>query len=179
MFKAIMAVLIITIVMIIALSAVESAMNGQTTTAGSVSTIEDEGKIEVTLDGELAHPGTYLIELGSDLGDLLDAAGGVTGNADARAYDTSFLLEDGLSFYIAPLRDQNDVCESELLEKACINTSNKERLLEATPLSSAQCDSLIAYREETPFGRIEEIQNVTGIGPATWEKAKDHITLSE
>lgn len=180
MFKAIIAVLVITIVLIISFSVIENIGIAPPDENGlKESEYAEKDSFEITLSGEVKRPGTYLVRKGDQLSDALEAAGGLTSNGDARSFNSSFLLEAKLSFYIAPLFDLGDVCASEPLEKANINSASKERLLAVTFLSSSQADSLISYRLQTPFERIEEIQNVTGIGPATWEKAKDHIILRD
>ncbi|WP_083809818.1 ComEA family DNA-binding protein [Mahella australiensis] len=44
-------------------------------------------------------------------------------------------------------------------------------------IGSAKAQSIIDYRERNgPFKAVEEIQEVSGIGPATFEDIKDHIT---
>lgn len=179
MFKAIIAVIAITVVLLISLSVVDKIGEGNNQNSYETSHTADisEDKIEITISGEIKRPGTYLIDLGSTLGDLIEAAGGSSGNADKRAFDTAFILENQQEFYIAPLYDHSNVCASEPIDKVCINTDSKERLLEVAALSANQADGIIEYRKEKRFERIEEIKEVNGIGPATWEKAKDFITL--
>ena len=51
--------------------------------------------------------------------------------------------------------------------------------LEALPgIGPARARDIVAYREANgPFERIEDIQNVSGIGPAIFEGLKDLITV--
>ncbi len=61
-----------------------------------------------------------------------------------------------------------------------INTAGAA-LLEALPrIGPATAQRIIAYREaHGPFTAIEEIQKVPGIGPATFDAIKDHITVRD
>ena len=38
-------------------------------------------------------------------------------------------------------------------------------------------EKIIEYRKEKPFEKIEDIQNVSGIGTSLYEKIKDSITI--
>lgn len=181
MFKAILVVLALTVILIVSFSVIEAATSDKTQDTNSLNESDygELGDFEITLSGEIQRPGTYLMSEGDKLSDAIEAAGGLTSNGDNRAFDSSFLLEAKLTFYIAPLFDNGDICVTTPIEKVNINTASKERLLAVTSFTSAQADSLISYRLETPFHRIEEIQNVTGIGPATWEKTKNRIILRD
>ena len=44
-------------------------------------------------------------------------------------------------------------------------------------IGEAKADSIIAYREQTPFTTIEDIKNVSGIGDSIYEQIKDSITV--
>ncbi len=178
MFKAIIAIVVVTIVVLVALTVVDgySGEVGENYETSHISESEGE-RIEVTISGEIKRPGTYLVSEGATLLDLIESAGGATSNADEKAYETSFLLENKLTFYIAPLFDQTNVCATTPIEKVCLNTDSKETLMEGTALTSNQADGIVEYRQSQRFERIEEIQNVSGIGPATFEKCKDYITL--
>ena len=179
MFKAIIAVVVVTVVVLLALTMVER-FSGSVKPEETSHSYEPEGEqFEVTISGEVKRPGTYLVKEGKTLGDLIDAAGGQTSNADERAFDTSFLLEAKLDFYIAPLFDHGNVCATSPIEKVCLNSDSKEKLMEGTVLTSNQADGIVAYRQTKRFERIEEIKNVSGIGPATFEKCKDFLTLVE
>ncbi len=182
MFKTIVIIISITVITLIALAVVDNFANnigGQTTTSQSYQNEEKDG-LEVTISGEITHEGTYLITNGSTLSDLIDAAGGVNGNADPKAYNLDLSLEDGWEFYIAPLFDNSNTCSADPIEKKCINTATAEQLKSLTCFSSTVSNNIVTYRQENgDFNRLEEIKNVSGIGPATWEKCKKYITLKE
>lgn len=58
-----------------------------------------------------------------------------------------------------------------------INTATKEELMTLTGIGEAKADAIISYREKTPFTKIEDIKNVSGIGDSVYEDIKDYITV--
>jgi competence protein ComEA len=55
-----------------------------------------------------------------------------------------------------------------------------QEILEGLPgIGPVTAEAIISFRLEQPFSRIEDLQKVTGIGPATFEKLKDRITVGE
>lgn len=182
MFKTIIVIISVTVITLIALAIVDNFANNlgtQNNTSQSYSYDEQEG-LEVTISGEISHEGTYLVADGSSLSYLIEAAGGVNGNADPKAYNLDLSLENGWDFYIAPLFDNSNTCSADPIEKKCINTASAEQLKTLTCFSSTVSNNIVTYREENgDFKRLEEIKNVSGIGPATWEKCKKYITLKE
>ncbi|MBX2866344.1 helix-hairpin-helix domain-containing protein [Candidatus Kaiserbacteria bacterium] len=58
-----------------------------------------------------------------------------------------------------------------------INTASAEELETLPGIGSAYATRIIEYRSDAPFQTIEDIQNVSGIGPATFAKIEDHITV--
>lgn len=59
-----------------------------------------------------------------------------------------------------------------------INTANEEELQQITGVGPVIATRIIEYREtHGDFTSIEQIQNVSGIGPATFEGMKDEITI--
>ena len=179
MFKTILIVLAVTIVTLIVMAAVDKITTEIAEEKGEVLVASDADGIEVTLSGEVELAGTYLLPVNSTLYDAIKAAGGVTSNADNKCYETSFVLDGDIAFYIAPIYDNGDTCNSSPIDKACINSADKATLLAKTSLSESQSQALVNYRNEHgQFHRLEEIQNVSGIGAATWEKNKKYISLT-
>jgi competence protein ComEA len=59
-----------------------------------------------------------------------------------------------------------------------INTASLEELQTLPGIGETKAKAIIAYREDKQgFKSIDELQNVTGIGPATFERLKDLITV--
>jgi competence protein ComEA len=59
-----------------------------------------------------------------------------------------------------------------------INTASLRELELLPRIGPATAHRIIAFREKNgPFEKIQEIQNVKNIGPKTFEKIKDYITV--
>jgi competence protein ComEA len=62
--------------------------------------------------------------------------------------------------------------------KVNINTASAAELDALPGIGPGYAERIIAYREGNgPFEKIEDIQNVPGIGPATFERIRDMITV--
>jgi competence protein ComEA len=60
-----------------------------------------------------------------------------------------------------------------------INTASQANLETLPGIGPATAAKIIAYRQEKgPFTTLEAIQGVSGIGPATYDRIKDLITIS-
>jgi competence protein ComEA len=175
--KIFIAVLIVTITMIVAFSVIEQT-NAQNASAIGSSLVVDGNSISVSISGEITRSGTYLLDINTSLSDLISVASGTTSNADSLAYDTSYPLVDGLSFYIAPKYDNTDVCSLEPITKVNINNDTPTKLQTISGIGSAVASAIVSYRDANgDYKRIEDIKNVSGIGNATFEKIKNYIVL--
>jgi len=145
---------------------------------GTNTQLVSEQYTSVTVTGQVNKPGTYVLEDGATIDDLLLAAGGPTSNADANAYIETTALKKGKSYYIAPLYDESDICGDKMLEKVNINYDGKDKLMSVNGFGSAIVTAIINYRDQNgSFTYLEELKEVSGIGNATFEKVKNSITL--
>ena len=178
MFKIIIGVVIATVVLIITLSVVDGVTKSLNNTQYNISTeINDTNSLSLTIEGEVNKPGTYILDKGTTLSHLIDAAGGVNNNADPLAYDLTYLLEDNQTFYIAPIYDVDDICNETPIQKVCINSASEDELMTVNGIKSNIATNIVSYRVENPFKRIEDLLNVSYIGNATFEKIKNYVTL--
>ncbi len=59
-----------------------------------------------------------------------------------------------------------------------INSSSKDELMRLPGIGPAYAERIIAFRtEHGPFRTLEEVQNVKGIGPRTFERIKPFLRL--
>lgn len=179
MTKFIIIAVIVTIVSLVAFAAVDRATGAIVDPTSSMNSIKLEtDSLSVSITGEVKRAGTYSLSKGTALIDLIEAANGVTTNADPKAYNTEFLLVSGDSYYIAPIYDNSNTCSTSPIEKVNINKADKAALMKVSAFSSTVSAAIIDYRDKNgSFGRIEELKNVTGIGNAIFAKARDFVTL--
>lgn len=83
-----------------------------------------------------------------------------------------FLTAMVLSLYIGATQVQ-----AQEAAKININTAPAEMLQTLPGIGPVKAEAIIAYRTATPFQTTEDIAKVSGIGPATFEKIKDLITV--
>jgi competence protein ComEA len=147
--------------------------------------------ILVHLVGEVKQPGVYLLPRNAHLQDVIQAAGGLTENADSEAVNLAALLQDGQQIRIpampSPPSDSQAEDEIDLAGRSPgavnllinINTAALEVLETLPGIGPAIAQKIIDYRQlEGEFTSIEEIQKVPGIGPEKFKNIKDLITVS-
>jgi competence protein ComEA len=182
MLKTIIIGIIVTVVGLFSLAAVNKVVNGNTSTSvngyQTKVTSSDSNTVNVSISGEINHPGSYYINPEETLGDLITLAGGVTTSADSSAYNTSLVINTRTSFYIAPLLVDSGVCVDTNGTKTNINTATQEELV-SVGFKTTQASALITYRNENgSFGAIDDILNVSGIGASTFNKVKNKICIA-
>ena len=80
---------------------------------------------------------------------------------------------------------ENDACIEEKTEPeekqpstmVNINTATKEELMTLSGIGETKAEAIIYYSKKTPFKKIEDLKNVSGIGDSTFEEIKSNITV--
>lgn len=176
MFKIIVGVVIASLVLIIVLSNVDR-YNRNIVNGVQTQEVVDSNKVNATITGEVSRTGTYVVNIGVSLAELVSAANGLTSNADDLAFDLDYIIDSDLSFYIAPKYDHSNVCSSDPIKKVNINVDDKATLMSINAIGDTIATKIIEYRQSKPFYRLEDVKNVTGVGNATFEKIKNYITI--
>ena len=179
MVKVFAAVLVTAVIMIVIFQFIDPNTTSPIVANNASTLVSASGNsISVSISGEVTRSGTYILEPNTTLGDLISLASGVTTNADEAAYDTTYLLEDSMSFYIAPKYNNSDVCSMDPITKVNINGDDEETLQTISGIGSTVAKAIVSYRtSKSKFGRLEDVKNVNGIGNATFEKIKNYIRL--
>lgn len=148
--------------------------------------------VVVHLAGAVLNPGVYSLSPGSRLKDAIEAAGGLLPEADLNNLNLAASLVDGSRIVVPTLPSvlptleitaQSDATSLSLPDSdhpVNINTATQAELESLPWIGPALAQGIIAYREANgPFESIEEIMDVYGIGPKTFENIKDLITTGE
>lgn len=156
----------------------------------TVSTEETAAMIYVDVGGEVKDPSVVELPDGSRVTDAITAAGGLTEQADLTDINRAAFVSDGEKIYIpsqvSELEDDGlSVGEGDGGGTAKssdgrinINTADSTQLQELTGVGPATAEKIIDYRKQNGrFQSIEDIKNVSGIGDKTYEKLKDHIKV--
>jgi competence protein ComEA len=139
--------------------------------------------IRVHVSGAVRQPDVYELPAGCIVKDAVEAAGGPTDTADLDGVNLAVELRDQQQVYVP--RQGEAVPMAPSLEgggavsgPVNINTATAAELETLPGIGPKTADAIVEYREANgPFGTIENIVDVPGIGEGTFEKIKGEITV--
>lgn len=188
MLKIVLGVVIVTIIGLIVLQFVDPNINNnffgtqQTDDPNKINGKEDDDeKGAFSIKGNVVNPGKYLLTMNdTTMSDLINAAGGVTSNADERCYYLEAKLEVNQTYYIPTKFDITDVCGDDEIKKVNINIDNADILQTISGIGNVLSDAIVEYRDVNGlFYTIEALKNVKGVGNSKFEQIKDYVILHE
>lgn len=156
-----------------------------------------KGKIVVHITGEVQKTGILVLPEGARIADAIDEAGGNTKSADLDEVNLAYVLQDGQKIYIPSKEDKkkleskayitsgsgNNVIAETVNEKGGnnkvnINTATQSELENLPGVGAAIASRIIEYREQNgKFSKIEDLQNVKGIGEAKFNNMKEYVMV--
>jgi competence protein ComEA len=137
--------------------------------------------LRVYVSGAVHHPDVVTLPPGSIVKDALVAAGGAIDEADLDRINLALPVADGQHIYVPRLGEESPPIPSPPAAspsdgKININTADSAALEALPGIGPVIAQRIIDYRlANGPFTQIEEIMDVSGIGPATFERIKDLI----
>lgn len=150
-----------------------------------------EEKIVVHITGQVVNQGIVELKKDSRIIDAVEAAGGITEDADLNKINLAYILEDGVKIYIPSINDKDEEIIQDDVEinvtnsnsnnkdtkiMVNINTASNSELQQIPGVGQVIADRIINYRKEKgKFKDISEIKEVSGIGDAKYEKIKQYI----
>ncbi len=144
-----------------------------------------EKPVIVYITGAVPRPGVYALPKNARVQDAISAAGGFLAEADKSQINLAAILDDGQKIDIPYLEGASPVLVTPLpdvvtstTELIDINTASATELDTLPGIGPTTAQKIIDYREQNgPFLNTEDIINVSGIGPGTYERIKDLITV--
>ncbi|MHB8070915.1 MAG: helix-hairpin-helix domain-containing protein [Candidatus Cryosericum sp.] len=141
--------------------------------------------INVYVTGAVTHPDVYALPEGAIVKDALMMAGGSTEDADLIGVNLAARLQDGDQVTVpAKTAGGTDITvvptspASSTRTRVSINRATLAELDTLPGIGPAKAQAILDYRSQHgQFKRLEDLQNVKGIGPATFEDLKQLITL--
>lgn len=148
---------------------------------------ESNNNIIIHIAGEVANEGVIELPANARLYDAVEAAGGLTEDADLGQINLANILKDGQKIYIP----NSDEIEEKYIEetngqnnymevgKIDINSATQTELETLSGIGPSTALKIITYREENGrFNTIEDIKNVPGIGDAKFNNIKNDIIVN-
>ncbi len=160
--------------------------------SASAQAEENPQTIWVHVKGAVNNGSLYELPKGARVNDAIEAAGGAAENADFTDVNLAMQLMDGDVVCIpeqgvrkqqpvvsGAARENTSGSSGELAdgEKININIASAEELMKIPGVGEATAKKIIAYREATPFERIEDIMQIDNIGEKKYASMKDYITV--
>lgn len=148
-------------------------------------------EVYVDVDGAVVTPGVYRLREGARVAQAIDAAGGLTPEADVAGLNRASKVVDGQKIYVPHVGEQQTVdvvagsgpgeasagasVASDLVN---INTANASELQTLSGVGPSMAQSIIDERTQNgPFTSIDDLMRVSGIGEKKFAKIKDCICV--
>lgn len=180
MIKLVIGVVIAAMIVIAGFLVLDPKVNVGNSGGGFVSGSGNETTLKISVEGEVKKEGTYKLDEDATMYDLIQAAGGLTDNADERCFYEEATLEGGMTYYIPGMYDATDICNSSEITKVNVNSDPADVLMQVNGISASIASSIVSYRlNESSFRTIEDLMNVYGIGTATYKKIRPYVYLHE
>ncbi|MHA2789547.1 ComEA family DNA-binding protein [Corynebacterium sp. S7] len=137
--------------------------------------------VVVSVVGEVEHAGLVTLSQGSRVADALSHAVPLP-SADVVSLNQAQLLVDGQQLHVLPVGVAPALGHAEVASAGSglisLNTADATQLMELSGVGETTAASIISHREEIgTFTDVEQLLDVSGIGPAKFAKIKDDVTL--
>ena len=147
-----------------------------------VSTTQ-EAVIFVDIKGAVKNPGVYQMKAGDRVKDALDAAGGLTGEADSQKVNLAQRVEDQMVIVVPKVGEEvTEMPAGATSKKASkegkvnINTATVEELKTLKGVGEKKAEAIIEYRKKNgSFKTKEDLMKVRGIGKKLFESFQERI----
>lgn len=140
--------------------------------------------IRIHVNGAVRYPGVYTLPPGSIVQDAVDLAGGTTDSADMRNTNLASPLSDGELVYIYSSSEletgsNNPTSpENPNTAKLNLNTATLSELETLPGIGPSLAEEIVNFRSEHgPFEIVDDLLEVSGIGPAKLEQLKDYVVV--
>lgn len=158
------------------------------------NTVEEDARPKVMytdIKGSVKEPGIYSFSSEERVYDVLKRAGGLLEEADSDRINFSAKIEDQQVLYIPAVGEElpehlDQLASSEGKQstadsepsKININTASPSELQQIPGIGSVKAQEIIRFREENgSFQKVEDLQEISGIGEKTVEKLKNFVTI--
>ena len=142
-----------------------------------------EAVIFVDIKGEVKKPGVYQMKSGDRVKDAIDAAGGLTAEADSQKVNLAQRVEDQMVIVVPKVGEEAEAIPAGATSKEVakegkvnINTATVEELKTLKGVGEKKAEAIIEYRKKNgSFKTKEDLMKVRGIGKKLFESFEERI----
>jgi competence protein ComEA len=144
-------------------------------------TASQAGVIFVHVAGAVRRPGLYELPPGTRVADAIESAGGARRTGDLDALNLAQIVADGMKITVsrrgAPSSGVQSG-ESPVVDAISLNSADQALLEEVPGIGPVTAAAIIEHRTRIgTFESLDQLLDVTGIGPATLESIRSYLTL--
>lgn len=149
-------------------------------------------EVYVDVDGAVVRPGVYRLKDGARVSQAIDAAGGLTAEADVTGLNRASKITDGQKIYVPTVGEQQAAAAVGGAESSAattpgagsssglvnINTASAAELQTLSGIGPSMAQSIIDERTKNGvFASVDDLMRVSGIGEKKLAKIKDCICV--
>lgn len=149
-------------------------------------------EVYVDVDGAVVRPGVYRLKEGARVSQAIDAAGGLTAEADVTGLNRASKVADGQKIYVPKVGEQQTVSAdggadggavlasgaNDVAGLVNINTASAAELQTLSGIGPSMAQSIIDERTKNgAFASVDDLMRVSGIGEKKLAKIKDCICV--
>lgn len=159
---------------------------------GSSKKSSSAAEVYVDVDGAVVSPGVYRLKDGARVSQAIDAAGGLTTEADVTGLNRASKVTDGQKIYVPTVGEQQAAAAVDGAESGAattsgagsssglvnINTASAAELQTLSGIGPSMAQSIIDERTQNgAFASVDDLMRVSGIGEKKLAKIKDCICV--
>ena len=142
-----------------------------------------EAVIFVDIKGAVKKPGVYQMKAGDRVKDAIDAAGGLTAEADSQKVNLAQRVEDQMVIVVPKVGEEAEAIPAGVTSKETskegkvnINTATVEELKTLKGVGEKKAEAIIEYRKKNgSFKTKEDLMKGRGIGKKLFESFEERI----
>jgi len=136
----------------------------------------------VDVAGAVRKPGVYEFAEGERVVDAIERAGGPMPKADLSLLNLAAMLVDGTQIMVPktgpPVAGVPGAAPGSSSGLVNINSASATDLETLSGIGEVLAGTIVEYREQNgPFASVDDLLDVSGIGPATLEEIRDQVTV--